>query len=330
MTRFAALTLSSGTLESSLLRLKVITALKSNDLGAFDKLVDENQGLARDSTLLHLAAQIATKEQFQHITEGYPVDINAVDGDGNTPLHLAALYGRQDIAQYLLSRPEINDTITNGHSKQPVELAKYPNLAESMQYARAQYVESAATMMKDYLQKEDTAKLEELLSQPRAAALLDINGQDPDTGATVLHDFVRRRNKKMVEFILNHGGDPFRRDTKGVLPIDLAKDETIRKLLKESRKQQPVIGGQTTSLMSAGGSPSIKGYLKKWTNFTGGYKLRWFVLEGGVLSYYKRQDDTDRACRGSINLKGAVLHLDSSERNRFEVYELCPCALWDV
>lgn len=33
----------------------------------------------------------------------------------------------------------------------------------------------------------------------------------------------------------------------------------------------------------------MKGYLKKWTNYTTGYKLRWFVLEDGVLSYYKQQ-----------------------------------------
>ena len=33
----------------------------------------------------------------------------------------------------------------------------------------------------------------------------------------------------------------------------------------------------------------MKGYLKKWTNYTSGYKLRWFVLEDGVLSYYKHQ-----------------------------------------
>ena len=36
-------------------------------------------------------------------------------------------------------------------------------------------------------------------------------------------------------------------------------------------------------------SREMKGYLKKWTNYTGGWKLRWFVLEEGVLSYYKHQ-----------------------------------------
>jgi hypothetical protein len=40
----------------------------------------------------------------------------------------------------------------------------------------------------------------------------------------------------------------------------------------------------------------MKGYLKKWTNYTSGYKLRWFVLEDGVLSYYKHQGMSSSLC----------------------------------
>jgi hypothetical protein len=46
-------------------------------------------------------------------------------------------------------------------------------------------------------------------------------------------------------------------------------------------------------------SREMKGYLKKWTNYTSGWKLRWFVLEEGVLSYYKHQGtslDLRRLC----------------------------------
>ncbi|ANB11032.1 oxysterol-binding protein related protein OSH2 [Sugiyamaella lignohabitans] len=242
------------------------------------------------------------------------------------------MYGRQEIALLLLNQPQINDTIVNSKGKQPVELSKTPQIAEAMQIARAQYVEKVAFLLKKYLDEENTAALEELLSIPRASALLDINGQDPVTGGTVLHDFVRKKNKKMVEFILSHGGDPFKRDFKGVLPIEVTKDDTIKKMLKAAKKEQTVIigngdkaGGSGPGGAVAGGprvsgeSPNMKGYLKKWTNFTGGYKLRWFVLENGVLSYYKRQDDIQRACRGSVNLKEAKLHLDSSEKLRFEV-----------
>ena len=64
----------------------------------------------------------------------------------------------------------------------------------------------------------------------------------------------------------------------------------------------------------------MKGYLKKWTNYTTGYKLRWFVLEDGVLSYYKHQDDAGSACRGAINMKIASLHMDSKDKLTFEIH----------
>jgi hypothetical protein len=63
----------------------------------------------------------------------------------------------------------------------------------------------------------------------------------------------------------------------------------------------------------------MKGYLKKWTNYTSGYKLRWFVLEDGVLSYYKHQDDTGSACRGAINMRIAKLFMDPQDKLRFEI-----------
>jgi hypothetical protein len=309
-------------LESSILRLKKIGYLKSGDTDALQALVVESPGII-DRTFLHTAVQIASLGTIDWLVKSSPynIDVNATDQHGNTPLHLAALYGRLDVALLLLSLPYINDTTTNSAGKQPVELSKTPHIAEAMQIARARYVESIATLMRKYLTEENIDALDELLAAPRASALLDINGQDPDTGSTVLHDFVRQKNKKMVEFVLGHGGDPFRRDIRGVLPVDIAKDDSIKKLLKGAAKDQSVIGSKEGKPASGpyGEPPSMKGYLKKWTNFTGGYKLRWFVLENGTLSYYKRQDDTDRACRGSINLKQARLHLDSSEKLRFEI-----------
>ena len=63
----------------------------------------------------------------------------------------------------------------------------------------------------------------------------------------------------------------------------------------------------------------MKGYLKKWTNYRKGYQLRWFVLEDGVLSYYKHQDDAGSACRGAINMRIAKLHMSADEKTKFEI-----------
>ncbi|KAF5097714.1 hypothetical protein D0Z00_002315 [Geotrichum galactomycetum] len=319
--------------------------------------IDPSQGFlsASDFHALHIAVQAAPLETIRAILtafKGAPAfDINSIEpSKGDTPLHVAARYGRSDVVMYLLSLDGINDTVTNFAGKQPVEVARTPELAEAMQVVRAQYVGNVAIKMKRCFATNDIPALEELLSIPRAATLLDINGQDPDTGSTVLHDFVKARNIPMVEFILSHGGDPFRRNSKGILPIDATKDETIKRLLKQATKSQTVMiqtpgsahlpasgvnngnpgikpGDPATYYPSmdddsphlAGPAPSMKGFLKKWTNFTSGYKLRWFVLEDGVLSYYKRQDDTESACRGAINMKQARLHLDSTEKLQFEV-----------
>lgn len=352
-------------MESNILQLKLIQAFKSASKEHVVELINSNaqyikleksQGplLSSDLHVLHIAVQAASLDTIRNVLVRFKdapaLDINSVEATrGDTPLHIAARYGRSDIVMYLLSLEDINDTVTNFAGKQPVEVAKTPELAEAMQVVRAQYVENVAIKMKQYFCANNIPALGELLSGPRASALLDINGQDPDTGSTVLHDFVKSRNIPMVEFILAHGADPFRRNSLGVLPIDTTKDETIKKLLKQSTKSQTVViqpagsvqitlGGPSVNTTGippgdpatyypndeelphmAGPAPSMKGFLKKWTNFTGGYKLRWFVLENGVLSYYKKQGYTESACRGAINMKQAKLHLDSTEQLQFEV-----------
>lgn len=71
-------------------------------------------------------------------------------------------------------------------------------------------------------------------------------------------------------------------------------------------------------LKSDGRPPDLKGFLSKWVNYRQGWKTRWFVLENGVLSYYRNREDEQVACRGSIALATAFLR-PSSDGTRFEV-----------
>ncbi|KAK9473185.1 Oxysterol-binding protein-domain-containing protein [Dipodascopsis tothii] len=318
-------------LEDSIRTYKLLEALRSNDTAYLTQVLaaptEETEAGARTSrtlpnaadvaALLHLAVQGGSAETVEFILKAnHPlVSVNSQDADGNTPLHLAAAQGRADVVSVLMQQPEINDTVANNAGKQAVELCRGADLAQAMQISRAQFVEAAAMDLKKYFVEKDFKGLDELLALPRVSALLDINGQDPDTGSTVLHDAVRAKDVKMVQFILDHGGDPFRRNRKGKLPVDLCKDDNIKKMLKASSKRQSVMTGSK----SVHEAPRMKGYLKKWTNYTSGYKLRWFVLEKGILSYYKHQDDANTACRGSINMRIATLRLDSSEKQKFEI-----------
>lgn len=327
----------SHQLSASLLRLKLLDALRAGEESKVDLLISELQSVDSTvetteliklrETVLHYAVQIAPLLMIQHLTEneGFRLDVNAQDVDGNTPLHLAVAASRFNIVKYLMGFPGINDTVLNAERKQPVELAKDANIAQLMQFERAKFVEKAATDLRQYFSARDFDHLEDLLiSDARAAELLDINGADPETGNTVLHEFIRKEDFQMCDWILKHGGDPFKRDKRGKLPIDLVanKSDPIRKLLKSASKDQNIMDpvASTNNAIRTGNAPTYKGYLRKWTNFASGYKLRYFVLDQyGMLSYYTNQGDANNACRGSLNLGYATLHLDSSEKLKFEI-----------
>ncbi|KAH3671222.1 hypothetical protein WICMUC_004739 [Wickerhamomyces mucosus] len=276
------------------------------------------------NSILNLAIQVSPIKLITKLlddTNALALDINYQDSNGNTPLHLAVLNNRIDAVQLLLKDYRINDTILNDDMKQPIELTSENGMIELLQLERSKYIEKIANEFRIAFTQHDFAKLDEILAFQRNHELLDINGNDPETGDNVLHEFIKKNDIGMVKWILSHGGDPFIRDKKGRLPIDLVfkPNEALRQLLLESSKEQSVIDSHNPK-SSGNSAPTFKGYLKKWTNFASGYKLRWFVLDShGILSYYRSQEDTNNACRGSLNMKYALLHLDSSEKLKFEI-----------
>ena len=309
----------------------VLDALKNNNYDHLKSLVrsadsapNHDDFLSVRNSILNLAVQVASVKLIQKLlsqecSSELGVDINYQDTDGNTPLHLAALNNRLDVAQLLLRDGRINDTILNNNRKQPIEVTKDSHMIALLQYEQSQYLEKIALDFRKSFIDHDFARLDEILLQPRNAELLDINGNDPESGDTVLHEFVKKNDIGMVQWILSHGGDPFKRDKKGRLAIDLVPktNETMKQILRDATQNQTVINMNEVSSLTV---PTFKGYLNKWTNFAGGYKLRWFVLDAnGVLSYYKSQDDSNSACRGSLNMRTATLHLDSSEKMKFEI-----------
>lgn len=48
-----------------------------------------------------------------------------------------------------------------------------------------------------------------------------------------------------------------------------------------------------------------------------GYQKRWFVLQAGILSYYRSQDEMTHTCRGTVYLESA--HLSSNEPCHFVI-----------
>jgi ankyrin repeat protein len=308
------------------------------------------------TSLLHLAVQCAEQPVIEYILSSAEssdgvIDVNGRDRDGNTPLHLAASLGRSQIVRLLLRQPAVNDSIINNQGRTPLDVARTPEIFQQLQLSKSLFIDATVKHVHQLISKGKYDALEKLIAEPRVQANLDLNGgelvTDPVTAAsagTLLHEGARKRDTRLIQILLLNGADPFRRDKKGKLPQDVTKDERTRGVLKRSPaaaaaqrgiQEKTVLGSSTSQAAimnaAAGGattidatlagkeSREIKGYLKKWTNYTTGYKLRWFVLEDGVLSYYKHQDDVASACRGAINMRIAKLYMDPQDKQRFEI-----------
>ncbi|KAI1006379.1 Oxysterol [Podosphaera aphanis] len=343
-------------IEQAIKKFRTFEALRSGDTALISKLIRESDNqnppsskpciTLEDTTILHLAIQCAELPVVQYVlSDGAgTIDLNARDSDGNTPLHLAVSQSRAHIVRLLLQQPEINDSIVNYQGKTPLDLARSPEIFQQLQHSRSKYEESKVKQIQELVREGDYKGLGKLLEEPRSKMILDINGGELasdaatiESGGTLLHEAARKKDTSLIQVLFLHGADPFRRDRKGKLPQDVTKDEVTRAMLKRSPEavaaqrgiQEKSVLGSALQQGIAHISPSnivagkegreMKGYLKKWTNYRRGYQLRWFVLEDGVLSYYKYQEDAGSACRGAINMRIANIHMDPAEKTRFDI-----------
>lgn len=319
------------TIEQSVRIFKLFEILRNGDHTAVAQAVKETSeiptitegsqvstatsGALEGTTLLHLAIQCADPRVVEEIlsaarsTPGVKLDVNARDRDGNTPLHLASMLGRQSIVRLLLDQPETNDSLINYQGRSPLDLARTPEIFQSLQLSRSLFMDSNIKRIQALVSEKDYEGIKLSLEDSHVEAVVDVNSEelatDPITqssGGTLLHEAARNKDIQLIQILLLHGADPFRRDRRGRLPQDVTKDDRTRAILKKSPaaaaaqrgiQEKAVLGNLTSPTVD--NSPvgkdgrEMKGYLKKWTNYTTGYKLRWFVLEDGVLSYYKHQ-----------------------------------------
>ena len=348
-------------IEQSVRKFRIFEALRSGDTASISKAIREtdltrvstgsaagtgSMGGLEDTSILHLAIQCADQPVVEYVlSDGSgTIDINARDKDGNTALHIAAQQGRGHVVRLLLEQPEINDSIPNYQGRLPLDLARTPDIFQQLQLSRSIFVDSKIKEVQELVAQGNYKKLREVLEEPRVKTVLDINGGEfasdittIQSGGTLLHEAARKKNTQLIQALLLHGADPFRRDRRGKLPQDVTKDDATRAMLKRSPAavaaqrgiQEKAVLGNASQHGASNGPPSdhvagkegreMKGYLKKWTNYRKGYQLRWFVLEDGVMSYYKHQDDAGSACRGAINMRIAKLNMDPTEKTKFEI-----------
>uniref|UniRef100_A0A1A8P915 Pleckstrin homology domain-containing family A member 8 n=2 Tax=Nothobranchius pienaari TaxID=704102 RepID=A0A1A8P915_9TELE len=63
----------------------------------------------------------------------------------------------------------------------------------------------------------------------------------------------------------------------------------------------------------------MEGVLYKWTNYISGWQPRWFVLDGGTLSYYDSEEDAWKGCKGSIKVSVCEIQVHSSDSTRVDL-----------
>ncbi|CAB4253190.1 similar to Saccharomyces cerevisiae YAR042W SWH1 Protein similar to mammalian oxysterol-binding protein [Maudiozyma barnettii] len=338
--------------KTPVLKLKLLEVLTNGSFHSLETLIQEEQNNDTFKQLLPLllnaSVQVSPLPLIQDIVAKwannpaapFPLNINEKDEDGNTPLHLAAAQSRSDVLEFLLDQPTINECSVNNAQLLPFEMCKNVNIAQMMQIKRAKYTSTIQKEALEAMKNNDFKTLDNLSKNSRNSEFLrtkfmtktHIEGAN-DEGDNLLHYYIEKKNVKMCNWLLDHGADPTLKNSKGQTPIDLLS-ETIKKnqqpgqpnvvpsslkVLHEKLTNEKLILAAANKLNEP---PTYKGFLKKFTNFAQGYKLRWFVLSAdGKLSYYKDQGSskTKSHARGTLNLKNCYLHLDSTEKLKFDL-----------
>merc|ERR1712141_431287 len=63
----------------------------------------------------------------------------------------------------------------------------------------------------------------------------------------------------------------------------------------------------------------MEGELWKWTNYWNGWQSRWFILDDGVLSYFKSYEEVNQGCKGSISLNVCEIVVNDKDITRFDL-----------
>lgn len=354
-THDVGVTLRKSRVSKPMLKLKLLQAMTG---GSFKELHDmlqkefvpyDDPSVMEVSTLLlHYAVQVAPIALIKEIVRDYVVrdpfhlglhktpegditvnlNINYRDYNGNTPLHLAASQSRVDVVNFLMELPDINDTIVNNAGQEPIDMCKTLDIVAAMQNKRDEYVSQVAQDLRDAFDRRDFDKLEQIWKIQRNEELLDINGLDPTSGDTVLHEFVKKKDVQMCKWLVDHGADPLRRNAKALLPIDLlgptspskhqGSSSELRNYIETVTRDRNVVNVSETDHQTH--APTYKGQLKKWTNIAKGFQTRWFVLsEDGYLRYYKNRPKEGSSPRDKVHLSKCRLFSNSHEKVKFEL-----------
>ncbi|WRT70348.1 uncharacterized protein IL334_007346 [Kwoniella shivajii] len=324
---------ASGASANALYNFRLLSALRSENPSEVQPFLDElkpssnsvggQEDLEKAGKLLGMAVRIASVPIITQILQSPSIpspNLSVGSGTQTTALHVASEIGRSDVVEVFLNDPRINDTIRDEQGRTALECATNSEISrlieESRGHLQMKYLARLAGYISSPLSSVDESlNMIEFLEGPRTG-ILNLSALDERSGTSLLHEAARRRDLRLVEIAAKRGADVFVRDKRGKRVLDGEKnvDERIKVFLRQFNNQNSLVEAK-----GDGRPPDLRGFLSKWVNYRSGWRTRWFVLENGVLSYYRNREDEQIACRGSIAMAVATLH-PSTDGSRFEVH----------
>lgn len=257
--------------------------------------------------------------------------------DGQTPLHLASKLCRHDICSRLFDIDGLDDTVCDSLGRNAEELADTDEMLTIFIQQKAALNRACISAIKFIIENWESspnphAIKEILTSTPRIRAHLtlgwiDINAPfESEKKQSMLHIFAHLESFEVVDFLLKIGADPDIKDVRGKKPIDTTSSEKIKERLRSAISLASIVSPSITKSLAQPTTvqsiepPLLKGELLKWTNYTTGYKPRYFILEGGIFSYFQTEQGAPHDCRGSISTLSLTVEFpDAVDHSRFDI-----------
>ncbi|KEP48519.1 SWH1-protein of an oxysterol-binding family protein [Rhizoctonia solani 123E] len=298
---------------------------RKSDVGSADSSNEE-----KAATILHFAIRGASCETVELVLSNKYISPNmscAAD-PGFTAIHLASSLGRADILKVLIDQDAADDTLQDTRGRSAIDLAKDHKTLNVLRDSQESFRRGFLTALSRYIAAPtqpntapDSSELLWFLRSPRIR-LLDLSALE--SGTTLLHEAVKRRDQALAEAAVHAGADVFVRDQRGRGLLDGDKDkdgERIRAFLLQYLNQDVTLIGTTLNE-----PPSHRGYLSKYANMAKGYNIRWFVLKDDMLSYYRSREDEGLAVRGAVSVRTARVKTIPGDKLRFEIHAHAPSA----